>query len=258
MVIKYDMWYPPKQRNRTLHIYVPDDYEYSQDRYPVMYFFDGHNLFFDEDATYGKSWGLKSFLDQWDKKMIVVGMECGHEGNERLAEYFPYHVNRGELRKYEPLGDATFQWIIHDIKPMIDRRFRTYPFRECTGIGGSSMGGIMAVYGLVHYNEWFSKGACLSSAIGLCMPQLLKDLKMNKINPDTRAFLSWGTKEAPGVKDVWKIDFSSHTYRRNKAVANKLMEQGAVPYLYCQVGGGHCEADWEKQVPVFMDFLWKG
>ena len=42
-----------------LHLWLPDDYEESNERYPVMYFFDGHNLFYNEDATYGKSWGLK-------------------------------------------------------------------------------------------------------------------------------------------------------------------------------------------------------
>ena len=80
MVIKRDFTYSPKGRNRPLHIYLPDDYDRTDTRYPVMYFFDGHNLFFDRDATYGKSWGLKDFLDGWGKDMIVVGMECGHQG----------------------------------------------------------------------------------------------------------------------------------------------------------------------------------
>jgi len=57
--------------------------------------------------------------------------------------------------------------------------------------------------------------------------------------------------------NVDEIDCSSGTYRRNKAVANKLLKAGARPQLWCQVGGAHCEADWEKLVPVFMDFLWK-
>ena len=54
MVIKRDFIYTPKGTNRPLHIYLPDDYYASEERYPVMYFFDGHNLFFDADATYGK------------------------------------------------------------------------------------------------------------------------------------------------------------------------------------------------------------
>lgn len=257
MIIKRDMYYPPKDAIRRLHIYLPDDYYLTEERYPVMYFFDGHNLFYNEDATYGKSWGLKEFLDHWDKKMIIVGMECSHEGNERLSEYMPYPAFRGYFKAFATLGDATMQWIIGDIKPMIDREYRTYSHREATGIAGSSMGGLMALYGIVHYNDCFSKGACVSSAIGFCMPGLMRDMKNSAIHPDTRAFLSWGTREARGVKDIWAEDRSSGTYKRNKACANKFLEKGAIPALFCQRGGSHCEADWEKQVPYFMHFLWK-
>ena len=261
MVIKRDFWYGPGQSNRTLHIYLPDSYYDSDERYPVMYFFDGHNLYYDEDATFGKSWGMKEFLDHWDKSMIIVGMECTHEGNMRLAEYSPYAARYGMFSGYTPMGDLTMQWIVDEIKPMIDREYRTWSHREATGIAGSSMGGLMAIYGLVRYNQYFSKGACVSSALGFCQPQMMREmnhaLENNLIHPDTRAFLSWGTYEAKGVKDVNMIDKFSGTYRRNKAVANKFLKAGARPQLYCQVRGGHCEADWEKQVPFFMEFLWK-
>lgn len=258
MLIKRDIWFSPAQKNRALHIYLPKGYEQTQECYPVMYFFDGHNLFRDEDATYGKCWGLQSFMGNWDKQLIIVGIECGHEGEERLNEYMPYHVGRGYFSRFDCIGDATVRWMIEELKPMIDREYRTYPFRECTGIGGSSMGGLMALYAVVRYNEWFSKAACLSSAIGACMPFLMNDMKRCRISPDTRAYLSWGTKEARGVRDVWKEDCSSYTYRRNRAVYNKFLEKGAVPRLYCQICGEHREADWEKQVPLFMHFLWKG
>lgn len=256
MIIKRDFFYTPAGKNRPLHIYLPDDYEQSSEQYPVMYFFDGHNLFQDEDATYGKSWGMKEFLDNWNKKMIIVGIECGHEGEERLSEYLPYYVRNGYFSKFPIMGDATMQWIVHEVKPVIDREYRTYPFRECTGIGGSSMGGLMAVYGVTHYNNWFSKGACISSAIGFCRPSVMTGINESYIDPDTRVFLSWGTKEAKGVKDEWSEDRSSYTYRGNRAIANKVWARGAAAKLCCQIGGGHCEADWEKLVPDFMDFLW--
>ena len=63
-VVKRDFVFTPNGKNRPLHIYLPAGYDESDERYPVMYFFDGHNLFYDEDATYGKSWGMKSFLDK--------------------------------------------------------------------------------------------------------------------------------------------------------------------------------------------------
>jgi len=256
MIIKRDFRYAPSEADRRLHIWLPDNYNGTDDRYPVMYFFDGHNLFSNEDATYGKSWGMKEFLEQWDKQMIVVGMECGHNGNERLAEYSPYRASHGMFSGFEPKGDATMQWIINDIKPMIDHEYRTWTHREATGIGGSSMGGLMALYAIVRYNAVFSKAACVSSALGFCQPQMMREMNRAVILPDTRAFLSWGTREAPGVKNPDVADRTSGTYRRNKAAANKFSKAGAMPQLCCQVGGGHCEADWEKLVPLFMDFLW--
>lgn len=255
MIIKRDFVYTPNGKNRPLHIYLPEGYDQTEERYPVMYFFDGHNLFFDEDATYGKSWGLKTFLDGWAKPMIVVGLECGHEGEERLSEYLPYPAT-GWFSKFEPMGDATLEWMVREVKPVIDRDYRTIPFRECTAIAGSSMGGLMALYGAVHYNQWFSKAGCVSSAIGSCMGPLMEDMYRHDMDPDTRVFLSWGTKEAHGIRNRNRNDCHSYTYHWNREVADKVTRSGATARLHCQIGGGHCEADWEKLVPVFMDFLW--
>ena len=254
MVIKRNFIYTPNGKNRPLHIWLPEGYFDTEDRYPVMYFFDGHNLFFNEDATYGKSWGLKEFLTGWGKDIIIVGIECGHEGYERLSEYLPYPATGG-FGAFEPWGEKTMDWIVDVLKPVIDREYRTIPFRECTAIGGSSMGGIMSLYAAVHYNRWFSKAACVSSAMGFCMEPLLADLEASTVSPDTRVYLSWGTKEAK-KQHTDRGDRSSQTYHNNKTVADQLKKRKAAVKMDCQIGGGHCEADWEKLVPVFMDFLW--
>lgn len=256
MIIKRNFIYTPTGKNRLLHIYLPDNYNESDEQYPVMYFFDGHNLFSDTDATYGKSWGLKDFLDQWPKDIIVVGIECGHDGDERLSEYLPYPAVDNYFSRFKVMGHETMEWIIHEIKPMIDDTYRTYPFRECTAIGGSSMGGIMALYGGIHYNRWISKAACISTAMGFCMPGLMKDLKNSLIDPDTRIYLSWGTHEAYGLKDPSTEDTTSITYKNHKKVRDYLLRKSADTRMFCQVGGGHCEADWEKLVPDFMNYLW--
>lgn len=257
MVIKRDFVYTPKGTNRPLHIYLPDDYFDSGERYPVMYFFDGHNLYNDEDATYGKSWGLKAFLDGWEKKIIIVGMECGHDGQERLSEYLPYPADRGShFERFAPMGDETMRWILQEVKPLIDQEYRTIPFRECTGIAGSSMGGLMALYAVVRYNRWFSKGGCVSSAVGFCMGPVMQDMEENRLSPDTRLYLSWGTREAYGIQDPEKEDTTSMTYLRNRSIADCARASGAAVKLRCQISGRHCEADWEKLVPDFMNFLW--
>ena len=139
----------------------------------------------------------------------------------------------------------------------IYREYRTLPDRANTGIGGSSMGGIMSLYAGVHYNQWFSKAACVSSAIGFCMGSVLRDIRSSAISPDTKFYLSWGTKEAHGIKNPDMDDRHSKTYQCNQRAADAIAKTGADVRMYCQVGGAHCEADWEKQNPIFMNYLWK-
>ena len=255
MIIKRNFWYWPASQERTLHIYLPDDYYNTDERYPVMYFFDGHNLFYDEDATYGTSWGLKDFLDSWGKKMIIVGMECSHEGNERLREYCPYNKRwRGVLVK--GIGDATFQWIINDVKPAIDQNYRTYSHREATGIGGSSMGGIMAAYGIIKYNQIFSKAACVSTGWFWNLSNFRRTLSQSVINSDTKIWMSWGELEAGKAARRGNPEFDTREARSARKFAGELNERGADTQLYFQWDGHHSEADWRKQVPYFMNYLW--
>lgn len=254
MVFKEDVTFTPAGETRTLHIYLPDDYDASEERYPVMYFFDGHNLFSDADATYGKSWGLKEFLDGWHKKLIVVGVTCS--ASNRLVEYCPYHFTKGFLGEIDGTGDATIRWMIEELKPLVDRELRTLPFRECTAIGGSSMGGLMSLYAAVKYNRWFSKAACLSSTIGPCMEDFREDIARCALSPDTRVYLSWGTEEGGGSKLYPRHDTDSIMASRNGELAERMAHKGVTTRIYGQPGGHHCEADWEKQVPSFMNFLW--
>ncbi len=257
MIFKEDIWYERANDYRKLHIYLPNDYFYSDEAYPVMYFFDGHNLFSDEDATFGKSWGLKEYLENWNKPIIIVGLECSHNGDERLSEYLPYFVEKGFLSDQKGYGQETLQWIVDVVKPHIDQKYRTISDRLCTGIAGSSMGGLMALYGVINYNNWFSKAACVSSAILSCTNSILEDVKEHYIDSNTRIYMSWGTNEVRGLKNRGEVDNSSTTYKCNKRVKDALMKKEASVQLYCQIEGQHCEADWENQVPLFMEYLWQ-
>ena len=255
MVLKQDFWYWPAEENRTLHIYLPDDYDYTNERYPVTYFFDGHNLFFDWDATFGKSWGLNEFMNQWSKKMIIVGMECAHTRNDRLREYCPYQKRMfGET--INGIGDETMRWIEYDVKPYIDQNFRTYGHREATAIAGSSMGGIMSMYAIMRYNHIFSKAACVSTGIFHNLSSFRKDLKQSSIHPDTRIYMSWGELESGKAAYGGNPEFDTRESRGTRKFERELQEAGAMTYLYFQWGGRPCEADWEKQLPIFMNWLW--
>ena len=254
-VFTHDMWYWPAERTRTLHVYLPNGYEESTDRYPVMYFFDGHNLFFDDVATYGKSWGLKDFLDQYEKPLIIVGMECSHEGNARLDEYCPYDA-RMFGRQITGMGEQTFQWIINDVKPWADANLRTWTHREATGIGGSSMGGLMSLYGAIAHNDVFSKAACLSTGVRVWARNLRNELHDAHIDPDTRIYLSWGEHESGHCRKGADPAMDSAESRAEYSYVRHLEAAGASTYCYFQPNGRHCEADWELQNGRYLDYLW--
>lgn len=238
--------------DRAVHIYLPDGWDTDGQRYPVMYMYDGHNLFFDSYATFGKSWGMKEFLDQWDKKIIVVGLECNHEGEQRLEEFSPYPI---EEAAYWPeitgSGGILMDWLVEELKPYIDANYPTIPFRECTAIGGSSMGGLMSVFTIAKYNRWFSKAACLSSSLEPVQDYVVSEIEAASIDPDTRVFLSWGSNELSA-----KSAFARAT-RRNLDISRLLTARGARTWPYLHYNGRHCEADWAKEVPLFMEYLWK-
>lgn len=251
MIHKFKVTITPFQLTRTIHLYLPDDYESSQERYPVIYMYDGHNLFDDQVATYGKSWGFQTFLNSYDKKFIVVGMECNHEGQKRLDEYCPYKVNNSYFGDIHGQGDEYMQWVVDELKPWIDNHFRTIPFRECTMIGGSSMGGLMALYTIVHHNKIFSKAACLSSAIQFCYQEIWHEIEIATLNPDTKIYMDWGSEEARHKKALASIT------NNNLEVSHILQQKGVSTYPRCIIGGKHNEASWEKQIPMFMQYLWK-
>ncbi|MEG0841809.1 MAG: alpha/beta hydrolase-fold protein [Erysipelotrichaceae bacterium] len=249
MIIKDEVIITPWNDKRTLHIYLPNDYETSKQAYPVLYMYDGHNLFNDEDATYGKAWGLSDYLDEQKLALIVVGIECDHEGNNRICEFSPYSFQTKQLGNIKGYGATFMDWLVKELKPYIDQHFRTLKGREHCGIGGSSMGGLMALYSISNYNETFSKAACLSSFLGDVIDQLLPDLQQD-LNLNTRIYLSWGSDEFKNKARL--VNGTSH----NIKVANQLMLHHGQVYLNLIKHGEHSEACWEKEIPTFMNFLY--
>ncbi|MBR1919745.1 MAG: alpha/beta hydrolase [Spirochaetales bacterium] len=253
MLIQKDFNYTPKNRNRMLHIYLPDDYDSSDRRYTVFYFFDGHNLFLDSHATYGKSWGLSEYLSSTFTDVIVCGLECGHEGDERLYEYCPYSLQSAFGGPLAGIGELTMQWIVNEVKPFMDRSFRTLPDREHTAICGSSMGGLMSLYAVLRYNEVFSMAGCLSSSIGICMEMLEREIRKSSLDSATRIYLSYGTEE------MKHFSRRRHLDSMNLRLKRLLEEKGAEGVMvYEQENGEHCERDWEKQNPIYFPFLLSG
>ena len=249
MVKKWNVVIPKLSGDKTrrAYIYLPDSYGKQPDkRYPVMYMFDGHNVFFDTDATFGKSWGMNKYMEESGKELIIVGIECNHDGNRRLVEYSPFSYENTSMGKIRGKGNVYMNWLINTLKPYIDENYRTLPDRKNTIIAGSSMGGLIALYGVTVYNHTFQRGACLSPSLWTAPGKVLEMVARAHIRRDTTIYMDYGENEMFNhVSTAEAMIYTAHlllTKRVNLALR-------IVP------GGNHSEASWEKQIPIFMECL---
>ena len=234
-------------QKRRAYVYLPASYyQDPQRRYPVMYMFDGHNVFFDSDATYGKSWGMARYLDNTQKQLIVVAVECNHKGNGRLQEYSPFPFDNATLGKIRGKGNAYMNWLVKTLKPYIDENYRTLPDRCNTILCGSSMGGLMALYGACAYNNIFQRAACLSPSLWVSPGRVLEMVAKAHIRRDTCIYMDYGSEEMFNHAANGEALLSTTHLLLTKRVNLALR---VVP------GGNHSEASWEKQIPIFMDCL---
>ena len=236
---------------RNAYVYLPDCAKDNPElRFPVLYMFDGHNVFFDEDATYGKSWGMQEYAEDSELPLIIAAVECTHDPNNgRLSEYSPFTFSEEGFGRIKGRGQQTMEWMINTFKPMIDENYPTLPDREHSFIAGSSMGGLMSLYAVTKYNHVFSRAAALSPSVWVAGGRLDHMFREAEIAPGTVVYMDYGENELNNHPDM---------LRRFSRVASILMERGVL--LNCRIvpGGDHCEASWERQIPFFMDTLFYG
>lgn len=249
MVYKWDVTLPKLtgKKKRRAYLYLPDGYEDEPDRrYPVMYMFDGHNVFFDYDATYGKSWGMNSYLRWTNTPIIVAAVECNHVGNGRLCEYSPFNHTDSSLGEVEGRGKLYMEWLVNEFKPFIDSKVRTLPEPENTLIAGSSMGGLMSLYAVTAYNHVFKNAACLSPSLWVDPQKVMDMLRRARIDANTNIYMDYGSKE-----------IFNHEKSANALInaSNYLLRKQVNLTFRIVPGGSHCEASWEQQIPIFMKCL---
>jgi len=248
MIYAWDVTIPPLtgEKKRRAYIYLPDFYYAEPDRrFPVLYMFDGHNVFFDSDAAFGKSWGLNRYMGWSKKPLIIVAVECNKEGG-RLSEYSPVNFENGSLGKIEGKGKAYMDWLVKDLKPFIDANYRTLSDRRHTIVCGSSMGGLMALYAALRYNDYFGRAACLSPSLWVAPEKLGRLFDKSIIQGDTRIYMDYGSEE-----------LGNHDKNREALnAAVRLLRRKRIDLGFRIIpGGSHCEASWEKQIPIFMEWL---
>jgi predicted alpha/beta superfamily hydrolase len=194
--------------DRAVMVYLPVEYlEQKERRFPVLYLNDGQNLF-DGRTSYvaGKTWHAHTTADRLNaggeiEPVILVGI--ANTGIRRMAEYTPtrdYKLGGGEGRRYGRL-------LVEELKPMIDRSYRTLDGPGSTGLGGSSLGGLVSLYLGFEYPEVFGKLAVMSPSLWWNHRSILDVLEQAVPKPHPRIWLDMGTAEgARHVRDAELLD----------------------------------------------------
>lgn len=236
------------KEKRLAYIYLPESYfKEPERRYPVLYMFDGHNVFLDSDATYGKSWGMKRYMDYSKMDLIIAAVACSQDpDNGRLKEYSPFTFEDETFGLIQGRGKSTMNWFTNSFKRMVDNRYRTIPDRDHTFIAGSSMGGLMSLYALLQYNSVYSRAAALSPSLWTAPEKMAALISRVPLYPNTVLYMDYGSEEFHNHPSI-KEDFLG--------ISNMLMERD-IP-VTCRIvpNGTHCEANWEKQLPFFLNTL---
>jgi predicted alpha/beta superfamily hydrolase len=236
---------------RQLIVYLPPGYSADVNRrYPVLYMQDGQNLF-DGTTSYvpGQHWHLNETADNLIREgaidpLIIVGVY--HAGERRIDEYTPT-VNPN--MRMGGRADLYGRMLAEELKPYIDGAYRTKPGREHTGIGGSSLGGLVSLYvGLGRHGDIFGRILAMSPSLWWDKCWLLRHL--DELTRGQKAGSVWidaGTAEG------------ANTACNAETLANALAGRGftrdaEVKFMRAE-GARHCEQDWAHRVHHGLRFV---
>ena len=233
---------PQLIRTRRISVLLPADYHATDRRYPVLYLQDGQNLF-DDYAPYG-SWGLRKRLafmrDKGLGELIVIAID--HAESERMSEFTPSfrtRLGRGQGKQY-------VRFLADTLKPYVDRHFRTRPDRAHTGIGGSSLGGLISIYAGLMYPEVYSKLMIFSPSLWV-MPNIPVHLIQFSAEFHGRIYLYGGAAESKTM--VPNLE------RFRRRLSQQLPDNDITWELSIDPEGQHNEARWGKEFPRAANWL---
>ncbi|MEB2780603.1 alpha/beta hydrolase-fold protein [Algoriphagus sp. C2-6-M1] len=233
---------PQLNKTRRVWALLPHDYSTSEEEYPVLYLHDAQNLF-NENAEFG-NWQIDKKLavmsDYGIGKIIIVAVEHGE--SERLQEY-----NVGKTILGIGSGKKYIRFITDTLKPFVDKTYRTKPEREFTGIGGSSMGGLVSIFSGLIYPEVFGKLMVFSPSLWVIPKIKLGFLDIFEPQ-DTRLYLYAGGDESETmVKHVTKF--------RKRLLKRENLKGKMKVHLSINEEGQHNETYWSDEFPKAIEWL---
>jgi len=227
---------------RIVTIYLPPGY--GQRDYPVLYMQDGQNLFEPERAFVpGQHWRLAEAADAaidartaWP--MIIVGVD--HPGPARIDEYTP---TRDPNFKAGGKADAYGRMLLDELKPRIDARYRT--IAGDTAIGGSSLGGLVALHLGLQHPDVFRAVAAMSPSIWWGDRVILREVDVFS-GPRPRLWLDVGGREgAEALRDARALRDRLRTHGWNDRNLRYFEDRR----------GDHSERAWARRARMMLEFL---
>lgn len=234
---------PQLKKKRRITALLPSDYEESNESYPVLYLQDGQNLF-DDNAPFG-SWGIDRTLaklrEQGLGKIIIIAIDHGKK--ERMKEYLPFLENQfgpGDGKKY-------LRFVTDTLKPYVDKKYRTLPDREHTGLGGSSLGGLISIYGGIIYPEVYGRLMVFSPALWITPNIRFEGIHF--FNPlPTKIYVYAGGKESETMVP--------NVHRFLDAIERQGLKQKNIEFkLSVDDIGEHKEYYWGREFPTALNWL---
>lgn len=250
---------PFHKLKRTIRVWLPEDYDFKNPnkRFPVFYFSDGQNLVDRNLSAYGE-WELDRTLhkiyEETGKSTILVGIDCPKVPYERFLELNPPYPLSAKTpeRKRKEIGfvNKYIDYIKDYLKPLIDSLFFTLPDKEHTGIGGSSMGGIMAFFAYMYAPETFGMSLSFSPAFFAYTKRdwaRIMDIYDMKPEKNGKVFLYTGGKDFEEM--FYKPTINTFEYMKKRGFKDDQV------HLLFDSSEIHHEAAWAKYSYDAFKFL---
>jgi predicted alpha/beta superfamily hydrolase len=243
------------QNKRFLRVWLPSGYDAAENagrQYPVLYLNDGQNLFEGATAFNGVEWQVDETGDRLIREgvvppMIFVGMD--NTGRERIREYMPHRsLNPMMLRAH---GTRYPAFLFKEVMPFVASHYRVASEPENTGLGGSSLGALIALYAVAVRPGVIGRLLLESPSLWASSRQLIRQSRGVKRWPE-RIFLATGTAEA-GRKD--KDQSVVDDVRELAGIMRRAGLDDARLKLVIEDGAVHNEAAWARRFPEALAFL---
>jgi enterochelin esterase-like enzyme len=243
------------RNTRFLRVWLPPGYDEAENagrHYPVLYLNDGQNLFEAATSYAGVEWRVDETADRLIREgevppLIAVGID--NAGKDRIREYMPHRSMHPMMLRVQ--GRYYPDFLMKEVMPFVERNYRVATGPENTGLGGSSLGGLIALYTVMARPGVIGRLLVESPSLWPSHRQAIEESRSVSIWPE-RIYLAVGTAEAGSAERSRTV---VDDVRELAAILRRAMLSEKRLRLVIRDGAGHNEAAWAERFPEALRFL---